>query len=94
MPVATAGALSDVAIVIILLAALATAKSIFWPVFRAVARRIEGGGVTDLQAEVDALRSRLDLVEQQQARVVELEERLDFAERLLAQAREPERVGR
>jgi len=40
-------------------------------------------------AEFDA---RLQEMDQLQFRVQELEERLDFAERLLAQAREPERL--
>jgi NAD(P)H-dependent FMN reductase len=41
-------------------------------------------------ADIDA---RLQEVDHLQFRVQELEERLDFAERLLAQAREPERLS-
>ena len=41
-------------------------------------------------ADLDA---RLHEMDQLQFRVQELEERLDFAERLLAQAREPERLS-
>lgn len=37
--------------------------------------------------------SRLAALEQGERRLYELEERLDFAERLLAQAREPERLS-
>ncbi|HMU61645.1 MAG TPA: hypothetical protein PKA66_07675 [Gemmatimonadales bacterium] len=40
-------------------------------------------------AEID---ERLAVLEQGERRLYELEERLDFAERLLAQAREPERL--
>lgn len=55
----------------------------------------EGAGeLSRLSEEVEALRSRVGEVEVQQARVAELEERLDFTERLLAQAREPDRLPR
>jgi len=65
------------------------------PLGKAWARRIEGPGApgTAAQAELEDLRARLEEVEQQVGRVHELEERLDFAERLLAQAREPERLS-
>jgi hypothetical protein len=89
------GTLSDAAAVIMLLAVLGTALAIMWPLIRAFARRLEGGGAaSELQAEVDALRARLEQVEQGQTRVAELEERLDFAERMLAQSREPDRLQR
>ena len=89
------GSLSDAAAVIIVLALLGTALLMVWPLIRAFARRLEGGGAaSELQAEVDALRARLDQVEQGQTRVAELEERLDFAERLLGQQREPDRLQR
>ena len=43
-------------------------------------------------ARIEELEARLADMEQGESRVYELEERLDFAERLLAQAREPERL--
>jgi len=42
---------------------------------------------------LEALRLRLDQVDQLQQRVAELEERVDFTERLLAQQHERERLG-
>jgi hypothetical protein len=51
---------------------------------------ITGEVLTDRLAELDA---RLQAVDALNYRVHELEERLDFAERLLAQAREPERLS-
>jgi hypothetical protein len=78
-----------------LLAVCATAGVIFWPLARALARRLEGGGsAAGLEGELDGLRNRVDQLEQGQGRVAELEERLDFAERLLAQSREPDRLQR
>jgi|WetSurMetagenome_2_1015567.scaffolds.fasta_scaffold12482_8 hypothetical protein len=64
------------------------------PLGKALARRIEGPAVAGSFAngEMDDLRSRLEEVEQQVARVHELEERLDFTERLLAQQREQPRL--
>jgi hypothetical protein len=89
------GTLNDVEAVIIVLAALGTAVLILWPLIRALARRVEGGGAAaELLGEVDALRQRVAQLEQGQARVAELEERVDFAERLLAQSREPDRLQR
>ena len=89
------GTLGDAAAVMIALAVLGTALAIVWPLIRALARRLEGGtAAAGLQAEVDSLRGRVDQLEQAQMRVGELEERVDFAERLLAQAREPDRLQR
>lgn len=51
---------------------------------------ITGEVLTDRLADVDA---RLQDVDALNDRVHELEERLDFAERMLAQAREPERLS-
>jgi hypothetical protein len=64
------------------------------PLGKALARRIEGPAAAGSLAhgEMDDLRSRLEEVEQQAARVHELEERLDFAERLIAQQREQPRL--
>jgi Tfp pilus assembly protein PilO len=89
------GTLGDAAAVIIVLAVLATAVVIVWPLIRALSRRLEGGGnAPELEAELDALRTRVDQLEQAQGRVAELEERLDFTERMLAQSREPDRLER
>ena len=51
---------------------------------------VTGEVIADRLADVD---SRLQEVDALNYRVHELEERLDFAERLLAQAREPERLA-
>jgi hypothetical protein len=84
---------------IIALAFIAASALVLWPLFRAIARRIEGRGTADaghLREELMDLRERVQLLEGAQARVLELEERLDFAERLLtdrgapARLREPE----
>lgn len=89
------GTLNDAAAVIIVLAVLGTAILICWPLVRALARRVEGAGAAaELQGEVEALRQRVEQLEQGQSRMAELEERVDFAERLLAQSREPDRLQR
>lgn len=90
------GSLGDAAAVVIVLAILGTALVIVWPLIRALARRLEGGGSAsaELQAEVEALRGRVHQLEESQLRVAELEERLDFAERVLGQARESDRLQR
>jgi hypothetical protein len=61
--------------------------ALLWPLIRAIARRIEGGGRPDesLQRQVDELEQRVVELSQRDVHVAELEERLDFAERLLAQ---------
>ena len=61
--------------------------AVFWPLMRAIARRIEGKASTDpaLLDEIDHLRGRVSDLEAMQTRMAELEERVDFAERLLAQ---------
>ena len=86
--------MTDQEIVVVALAVLGTGSVLLWPLIRALARRLESGGRNaQLQGEVDALRDRLQQLEQSQERVVELEERVDFAERLLAHGREPDRLG-
>jgi Tfp pilus assembly protein PilO len=64
------------------------------PLAKAFARRLEGKGGTDpaLLAELDELRAQVAELQGLPAQVSELQERLDFAERLLTQAREPERL--
>ena len=82
-----------VAVAIVVLAILASAVAMTWPLIRAYARRLESGGhSSDLVADLDGLRTRVDQLESGQTRVAELEERLDFAERLLARTREPDRL--
>jgi cell shape-determining protein MreC len=55
----------------------------------------EGAGeLRQVAEELESLKARLGDVEAQQHRLAELEERVDFAERLLAQAREPDRLPR
>ncbi len=82
--------------VIIVLAVVAGFVAIFWPLMRALARRIEGKAQSEpaLLDEVEQLRHRLSDVEGLQGRIAELEERVDFAERLLAQKRQPEQLER
>ena len=83
------------AIVMIVVFSLMAATIILWPIMRALARRLEGKGVSDpaLRAEVEQLHQRLGEVDTLQLRVNELEERIDFTERLLAQ-QEPDRLKR
>lgn len=57
------------------------------PLGRALARRLEAGA--DSQGDQEAVLQALDEV---RGRMAELEERVDFAERLLSQAREPDRL--
>ena len=70
--------------------------AVFWPLMRAIARRIEGKAGTDpaLLEELDHLRARVSDLEAMQMRMGELEERVDFTERLLAQKSEPRELGR
>jgi hypothetical protein len=77
----------------ITLVVMSTAVILLWPLIRAYARRLEGRGAsTELQAEVESLRGRVQQLEEGHGRLAELEERLDFAERVLAQSREPDRL--
>jgi Tfp pilus assembly protein PilO len=86
------GNFDGVALVAVL-ALLATIVTLVWPLVRAFARRLEAGGHRgELVAELEGLRSRVDQLEAGQVQVAELEERLDFAERMLAQAKEPDRL--
>jgi hypothetical protein len=45
-------------------------------------------------AELEELRARVAELETERSHTAELEERLDFAERLIAQQRDPEQLGR
>jgi hypothetical protein len=64
--------------------ALIVAGVVLYPLLRALARRIEHKVSGGAQEEIDELRSRVMMIEEQAMRVPELEERLDFAERMLA----------
>ena len=77
-------------ITLVFLALLATTV-IFWPIMRALGRRLEGKGQGDaaLRAEVEQLQQRLGDVDHLHQRVAELEERIDFAERMLARSPTP-----
>jgi hypothetical protein len=87
---------SPPAMVMITLLVMAAFTIVLWPLARALARRLEGRGTADaaLRAEVDQLNQRLGEVDAMHGRIADLEERLDFTERLLAQAREPDRLQR
>ncbi|MGH7516676.1 MAG: hypothetical protein ACREOC_04280 [Gemmatimonadales bacterium] len=78
------------------LAVAAGALGIFFgPIGRAVGRLIEGpkrGPAAD-DPVVHDLRARVEQLEAERGRIAELEERIDFAERMLAQQREPGRIG-
>jgi len=68
---------------------------LLWPLIRAFARRLEQGGAGgEVLVELETLRERVRELESMPPRMAELEERLDFAERLLAQAREPDRLSK
>lgn len=49
---------------------------------------------TSAKAELEELRARVSELEAERGHLAELEERLDFAERLAAQQRDPEQLGR
>lgn len=81
--------------VLMALGFFAACTIILVPLFRALARRIEGRNTDSaLRNELDQVQARLGEVDALQHRVLDLEERLDFAERMLAQKREPDRLGR
>lgn len=82
---------------LIALGALAAATIVFYPLMRALGRRLEGraaGLDPETRSELDQLRERVAELEGMQHRMLELEERVDFAERLLSQRREAERLPR
>lgn len=81
-------------IFMIVLAALAAATIVLFPLMRAFARRIEGRhqGDAALQADLEELRARVAELEQDRARVLEIEERVDFAERLLTRGQGERRL--
>ena len=79
--------------VMVIIAGLAAATLVLWPLVRALARRLEGKAALGAaaQAEIDELRSRVHELEGNQSRLLDLEERLDFTERILTQ-KEPARL--
>ncbi len=82
-------------ILFVSLAVLAAGFFLLRPLFRAWARRIEGGATSpELAADVEQMRERLQDVEMLHQRIGELEERVDFAERLLAEGKRQEVMGR
>lgn len=77
------------------IAIVAGAALVLFPIARAIARRLEGRGVSqELLQQVEELRDRVRDLEASQHRVAELEERLDFTERLLSQRRDVEQLPR
>jgi hypothetical protein len=87
------GNLEGIAAVVLLLGVGLILAALIWPLIRAFARRIEGGGPSpQMQAELDGLRERVRQLEEMQPRMAELEERVDFTERIVAKTREPDRL--
>lgn len=87
------GSLEGIAAVVLLLGVGLILAALIWPLIRALARRIEGGAPSaEMQAELDGLRERVRQLEEMQPRMAELEERVDFTERIVAKAREPDRL--
>jgi len=87
--VAVTGSLEGWDAVALLLVCGAIVAVIVWPLIRALARRIERGGVAaETQAEVEALRDRVRALEEMQPRMVDLEGRVDFTERVLVRGQE------
>jgi hypothetical protein len=74
-------------VVLIALALVAGVVVVFYPLMRALARRIEGRARLDpaIHEELEQLRARTGEVDNLNHRVAELEERVDFAERMLSQ---------
>lgn len=89
------GNLEGIAAVVLLLGAGLILAALAWPLIRALARRIESWPPgREMRAELEGLGERVRQLEQMQPRMAELEERVDFAERIVAQAREPDRLQR
>jgi hypothetical protein len=89
------GSLEGIAAIVLLLGAGLIIAALIWPLARAFAKRIEGGGPTaEMQTELESLRERVRQLEEIAPRMSELEERVDFTERIVAQGREPDRLQR
>ncbi len=82
-----------VLIAIMALGALTVTYKLLHPIMQGLGRRLGGTpGDTDprLRDEMEEMRARLQVLEEERHRVLELEDRLDFTERMLLQQREPE----
>lgn len=79
---------------IIVVVVVGASAWVLGPLFRAIARRIEGRSRLDpaIHEELEQLRARAAEVDGLNQRVAELEERVDFTERMLAQRSAPERL--
>jgi len=86
--VSVTGSLEGWDAVALLLVLGAIVVVILWPLIRAWARRIEQGGVAATEAELEALRERVRVLEEMQPRMMELEDRVEFAERVLVRGHE------
>jgi len=87
--VSVTGSLEGWDAVALLLVLGAIVVVILWPLIRAWARRIEQGGVAAAtEAELEALRERVRVLEEMQPRMMELEDRVEFAERVLVRGHE------
>jgi hypothetical protein len=77
-----------------MLAVMVLIGKVVIPIAQAYARRVEGkAGGLQQAGEFAELEARVRELEVREARMAELEERLDFTERLLAQQRDPGRLG-
>lgn len=77
-----------------MLAVMVLIGKVVIPIANAYARRVEGKtGGPEQGREFADLEARVRELEIREARVAELEERLDFTERMIAQQRDPARLG-
>lgn len=65
-----------------------------WRRERALTRSPAAGGMTSGEVRLGELEAQAEELHELRTRMAELEERLDFTERMLAQVREPEQLGR
>ena len=65
-----------------------------WRRQRALAKLPAGTGMTSGEVRLGELEAQAEELHELRTRMAELEERLDFTERMLAQVREPEQLGR
>jgi hypothetical protein len=86
---------------LIFVALFGAVGTLLYPLMQGLRRRIEGDGgdVSRLREDVDALRAEVAHLRESQAgglsheRLIDLEERLDFAERLIASQRNEPMAG-
>lgn len=87
-------------IVLISVVSILSVTALGFGLMRTIAKHLErkwqvthgGGGVEQITAEVEELRTRLDGTDELRDRVADLEERVDFAERMLAEGRRPNQL--